>query len=251
MKWGTLYGPEYVNTLFRATRDNMQSEYRFICLTDDGTGLDEGIDVLPLPEMDMSETQRLSKSMWLKIGVFQKNLFDITGTVLCMDIDLVITGSLEPFFDGPKTGVTACYEWPIIRDHILFWRNRGGNTSVYKFEAGTQSQIYENFIADPAKAASLHRLEQQYVTDFATEMHYWPGDLVASFKKTLCKFGPLRYRYPPNKPDTGTSVIAFHGFPNPTDLMGKEREPDGFDKSGGYVSWVKDYWEHYNGKVSR
>ena len=34
MKWGTLYGPDYVNVLYAAVADNITVPFRFVCLTD-------------------------------------------------------------------------------------------------------------------------------------------------------------------------------------------------------------------------
>ena len=39
MKWGTKYGPEYVNRLYAMVRRNLTGDFRFVCLTDDGTGI--------------------------------------------------------------------------------------------------------------------------------------------------------------------------------------------------------------------
>ena len=34
MKWGTKYGPEYVNRLYSMVRRHLNGDFRFICLTD-------------------------------------------------------------------------------------------------------------------------------------------------------------------------------------------------------------------------
>ena len=35
MKWGTLYGPEYVNTLYSMVKRNLTLDFRMVCFTDD------------------------------------------------------------------------------------------------------------------------------------------------------------------------------------------------------------------------
>lgn len=42
-KWGTGYPPRYTNILYRALSDRMNSSFRFVCMTDDKTGLAAGI----------------------------------------------------------------------------------------------------------------------------------------------------------------------------------------------------------------
>ena len=53
MKWGTKYGPEYVNTLYSMVKRHMKRPFRFVCLTDDDKGLSEGIDAFPIPKLDI------------------------------------------------------------------------------------------------------------------------------------------------------------------------------------------------------
>lgn len=49
IKYGTLYGPEYVNRLFAGLKRNSSSPVRMFCMTDDATGIDADITCLPLP----------------------------------------------------------------------------------------------------------------------------------------------------------------------------------------------------------
>ena len=49
MKWGRMYGPDYVNNLARGVRRHLSRPHRFVCFTDDASGLDAGVEALPLP----------------------------------------------------------------------------------------------------------------------------------------------------------------------------------------------------------
>jgi len=51
MKWGTRYGPEYVNRLLAGVLRHTKMPVRFICFTDDGTGLHPKVEVMPLPHI--------------------------------------------------------------------------------------------------------------------------------------------------------------------------------------------------------
>ena len=35
MKWGSKYGPEYVNRLYAMVRRHLQGDFQFVCLTDE------------------------------------------------------------------------------------------------------------------------------------------------------------------------------------------------------------------------
>ena len=39
MKWGTKYGPEYVNRLYAMVRRHLRGDFHFVCLTDDAKGI--------------------------------------------------------------------------------------------------------------------------------------------------------------------------------------------------------------------
>lgn len=262
-KWGTAYPSVYANVLYRACRDHGPG-HRFVCLTDDATGLDPGIDALPLPDLALPDGM-VARGGWPKLSVFDTGL-GLSGRVLCLDVDLVICGSLAPFFDaigpafaggdgesngGPDcgSGVTAMREPPKPLERLIFKPHRGANTSAFGFMGGTQGQILDRFRADPAGALARHRIEQAHVSAEATRLRFWPGDLIVSFKYALNPPRPLRGRVAPGRPGAGTSIVAFHGYPNPTDLLDAGRGREGFDGHGGYSAWVHDYWQRYGGPV--
>jgi hypothetical protein len=39
MKWGTKYGPEYVNRLYAMVRRHLSGDFHLVCLTDDTAGI--------------------------------------------------------------------------------------------------------------------------------------------------------------------------------------------------------------------
>lgn len=46
VKWGSKYGPEYVNKLYRGIKTNSTIPFKFYCVTDDASGLEEEINVV-------------------------------------------------------------------------------------------------------------------------------------------------------------------------------------------------------------
>ena len=49
LKWGKRYGAEYVNRLYRGVKANLSGPFRFVCVTDDPTGLVEGVEPCAYP----------------------------------------------------------------------------------------------------------------------------------------------------------------------------------------------------------
>ena len=73
MKWGTRYGAEYANRLYRACRRRMTGEMRFVCFTDDTSGLLPGIDARPLPAFE-NVPAHLAFTPWRKISLWQADM---------------------------------------------------------------------------------------------------------------------------------------------------------------------------------
>ena len=161
MKWGTRYGPEYVNRLAAMVRRNVSQPTRFICFTDDTAGVDDGIELHPLPAINMPE--RVAWTPWRKLSVWQHPLAELSGDVLFLDLDLVITGSLDDFFDYEPGAYVAIDNWTQPGQGV-------GNTSAFRFPAGKYTRIYDDFIADPEAILGKWRIEQQYISDTIPEM---------------------------------------------------------------------------------
>ena len=91
MKWGTKFSPEYVNILESRVRKNVTGECRFVCFTEDASGLNPGVEVRPLPEMTGLEGR--PERGWRKLTLFQEKLADLEGPALFLDLDVVV---IEP-----------------------------------------------------------------------------------------------------------------------------------------------------------
>ena len=206
MKWGTKYGPEYVNRLYRGVTRHLNRPHRFVCFTDDAAGIDPGVEVMPMPDLGLPPSPERG---WFKLATFAPTLFDLKGQTLFLDLDLVIVADLDIFFELPG-------RFYIMRD---FKRpgSKVGNTSVYRFEVSDLPQILSNFVADFDGVRRRHRNEQEYLTQAAEDLGvlaYWPPDLAVSYKKRCVPAFPLNYWKAPTCP-ADTRIIVFHGRPKP------------------------------------
>lgn len=67
MKWGSKYGPEYVNRLQRMVARHITPPFQLVCLTDDSRGIDPAVRTLPLPELGCPEPER-TRGKWRKVA---------------------------------------------------------------------------------------------------------------------------------------------------------------------------------------
>ena len=246
MKWGTLYGADYVNVLKNAVSAHLDRPHRFVCLTDDSTGFIDGIEVFPIPEHGFG-TGEYRFGGWPKLSVFAEDLYGLKGRALFIDLDTVILGDLGPLFDVPG-GVVLIREWPRLIDRLRRPRVRG-MSSIFGFTLGEETALLENYLDDPVIARGSVRHEQAWITAKAKDLVFWPEGYVVSFKKTLMA-PPLLNRFiPPSPPPINARVLVFHGVPRPIDVVPDNGQRWGsfFRYGRGAVSFVRDYWLRYGG----
>lgn len=249
MKWGTLYPADYANVLFSASRRYLTGPFRFVCLTDDPKGLADGIEAYPIPDLPLTPGMRRS-GQWAKLGIYLRDLHGLTGRALFIDLDMVICGSLDGFFERPEPFITT--------DMGTDWRpNPTGQgtvepgTCLFAFDLGQEAQILDRFLADPEAAVVEHVIEQAWVGAHASSMAFWPPGWVISFKRHLRQPIGIDLFRPPAPPPPGARVVAFHGRPRPADLL--RSGPwfwDRFPHLGhGQVPWMADYWTENGGRL--
>lgn len=214
MKWGSKYGPEYVNRLYAMVRRHLTGEFRMVCLTDDASGIRPEVQCFPIPALDLPAGS--PERGWTKLVTFKKDLCGLTGTALFLDVDVVIVGDLDSFFDEPG-------EFLIIHDYKRPWRITG-NSSVYRFELGAHPEVLTYFRNHVEEVQARFRNEQAYLSDVihrSGKLKYWPSTWCPSFKYHGIPAWPSNYWKAPFIPEDARIVI-FHGECNPPDaLVGK------------------------------
>ena len=55
MKWGEKYDSSYVNKLFNMVSRNLDRNFRFLCLTDDNSGILSSIESFDLPKLNLPD----------------------------------------------------------------------------------------------------------------------------------------------------------------------------------------------------
>jgi len=211
MRWGN-WPVEDVNVLYRSVKRYTSRPTRFIAITDDPTGMDEGIETRPLPHIPFWNAKGMyGGEGWRKLALWAKDI-GIEGEVLYLDLDVVITGPIEDFFDYYPG------EFCIIRN----WTEKFtkiGNSSIMKFVAGSAPHIVDAFAADPVAQSHKFGNEQIFVTkNHGGTIHFWPKDWCPSFKKTLVPMWPIRLWKETPLP-THAKMVVFTGAPRPRDAL--------------------------------
>jgi hypothetical protein len=231
MKWGTKYDGPYVNTLRGMVARHLKRPHRFACFTDNSKGFRPDVEVFPLPTADLNGDREFG---WNKLAIYGETLGDLTGPALFLDLDIIITGELDSFFDYLPG------EFCIIRDWQRPWRVTG-NSSVFRFEIGKHTDILGDFLANPEAARASVRNEQEYLSYKLHEkgrLQYWPAEWCCSFKRHCMRRFPMFYFNSAQLPGDA-KVVVFHGNPKPDEAMrGKWAKLRYIHPT----PWIAEYW---------
>ncbi len=238
MKWGNRYNYQYVNRLYKSILRHTRNKTRLICFTDNKSKIDKEVICLPLPNIKIPN--QISFTPWRKLSVWQFPLHDLKGDVLFLDLDLVITGNLDKFFNYKKGKYCVIENWTQLGKKI-------GNTSCFRFPVKLFKHIFDDFEKNPKYIWELYHIEQVYISDKIKDQVFWPENWCKSFKHSLLPNWPMRI-WQPAKLTAGTSIVVFTGKPDPEDvLLGKWPVPKKEFYKKIYKrliapSWLKSNW---------
>jgi len=238
MKWGDRYSADYVNRLYGMIRRQTPGDIRVVCLTDDPTGIRDDVDCFECPEIAIPAPQ--NRAGWRKVTLFAERVADLTGDVLFIDLDVVITGSLDDFFTFEPDRDFIVMENPTQSGERI------GNTSIYRFKVGSHPELLQTLLADPEHAITTYRNSQTFISrTLGDAMAFWPRGWCVSFKVDCLPGWPRRLWKPAVLPE-GARLVIFPGKPDPDEAAeGHWPEPrwrKKLYKTLRPVPWIAAHW---------
>lgn len=214
VKWGSRYGPEYVNRLFAGVSRSLSRPFRFICVTDDLSGLNSKVESVPFPEDP--GIKRGWPDVLVKLMLLEDGFAGLAGPTLFLDLDVLITGPIDCFFEYKPGKNCIIHNWVGGMRAIMNKRPAVGNSSIFRFEAGCSGYVYETFMAERHRAEdrSIFNTEQAFLTYAMREVEWWPEEWVRSFKRHCRPLFPLNLLVAPKLPKD-CKILVFHGRPDP------------------------------------
>lgn len=139
-KMRAAYKAEHVNLWADMVRRNLSMPHRIACVTDIPEGIDPSIEVIRPPGdfLDIINPRWTNgrPQCYRRLSMFRPDAAKIFGDrFVCMDLDCVIGGSLDPLFDRPE-------------DLVLFKGTCAGrpyNGSMMLLRAGCRPKVFKDF----------------------------------------------------------------------------------------------------------
>ena len=215
LKHGTKYSSDYVNKLYNGVKRHCTIDFEMVCLTDDPKGIHPDIKIILLPG-------GLS-GWWCKPYMFSADL-PIKGTVLYLDLDVVIARNIDKLFTHQPNN------WCTVRDFTRAMRPKWPkyNSSVVRFKVGQLSHVWEEYIKDPVSIQRKFFGDQDWLYEATHKRKgalLYPDSWIQSWKWEVRKtrdFAPggvkgnRKLKTIENvEPRVECCVCVFHGDPNP------------------------------------
>lgn len=250
IKWGTKYPPYYVNRLYWGVRRFLSRDIRFVCFTDDARGIIPEVEIQPLPvepfdaiinemmDPKLAKAKGRKWGAWRKVSLYRRGLAGLTGPVLGLDLDIVITGPLDALIDYAPGKVCMRIDW--------IGERRGqfhANSSVFRFDPALHGYIYDEFAADPLGCAAKTGGQEQEHTSLTARAHgdleYYPPQWISSFRYEAIPPRPWNWlRRPTLPPDA--RILCFHGHIKMESAV--RGRPFHLRFASLPAPWLKDFW---------
>lgn len=203
--WGTKYGHDYISKLFGGIRRNLTQDY------------------LPMVTTPPPEDRHLTEipGCFARLRTFDPawqaaNGIEPGDRIVCMDLDMVITGSLDDLFDREEPftilqGVNSSNPCPF-------------NGSLWALTAGYRPDVWHEFSLDLAAKVPFYEFpdDQAWFADMMPDAgSFGPEDGVYAFMKRGWPKGEALPK--------GARIVAFPGW----------RDPSQYTR----LDWVREFWK--------
>ena len=212
--YGEKYSTEYVQKLYNMVQRNTTLEHNFFIFTDNiEMKIDGHVNIRTFPET--------LNGWWNKMQLFRPDTLD--GDTLYMDLDVVITGNIDCFFNyEPEADFIGMNDFN--PDTKIF------NSSVFKFKPeAMKSKLWQPFTDDRTKWLRYSG-DQNVISDLIIG-HPGTRSFPDSWTQSYKWYDRKGQRYHKGKwtfEHNGESLVTvFHGEPNP-------HQSD--------MDWVKKAW---------
>lgn len=217
--WGEKYTPVYVERLYAGVKRNLKQPFRFMVMTERERkdGFSEGIERHAIKNPELTKV----KGCFARLRMFDpawQQARDIAERLVCLDLDMVITGSLDVLFDRPERlvvlkGANASNPCPY-------------NCSVMMLRRGAHPELWRDFSLEGAK----HIPQYQFPDDQGWIAHHAPNAAGWHVGRSSGIYAFQKPGWPDGTAElpADARIVAFPGWRDPSEFI--------------TVPWIRKHW---------
>lgn len=214
------YTSDHVNILFNSIKRNTTVPFRFSCITDDASGLDTDIRIIPL----WNKCQDLG-GCFNRLYMFSPDMKNIIGDrFLAIDLDCVIVGNIDKILERKDD---FCIN-QFVSQKKSRYQNQLYNGGLILMNAGAREKVWDQFDPDSSPAELDSVIKQN---DFIGSDQAWIRYILGVGECTFNDKDGV-YSYVP--------TVRNNGVPNDARVIffsGKT------DPSTANKDWIKQNWK--------
>ena len=178
LKWGSKYGPEYVNRLYGSLVRHYNKPFTLTCYTDDHNGIREEVEIANINLLRRYNTDR--------VFTYEKLiLMDFHETGVWLDLDILIHKNITDL-DYSSDFRMIWNHWNDYYERSLQWYGRGGSCHVNSsFVYWNNPEWLKRFTADhwekiewTYKSLDKYLFYQHHRNE---RLNFWKSDVVSNY----------------------------------------------------------------------
>lgn len=225
-KWGRKYTGAHLSLMRAMVDRHLSLPHRFVCLTDRPDDVPAGIEARPVPKVPGPDFKCLRR-LW----IYSPKAARLGNRLFQLDLDMVVTGSLDPLVDRPEPFVI----WKSDSNVVHGW---GYNPSVILLTPGARADVWDRYVANPKRVVSQadkagwwpmvnsDQAVMSYLMQHDDVPVWTAADGICAYRVIAGKHGQRGKTLP-----AGTRIVSFHGPRDPSDDGLQEKSP-----------WIAEHW---------
>lgn len=226
-KWGKKYTAAHVAKMQSMLKRHLSLPHRIVCITDKPGDLPKGVTSAPMRGVIRNHDWKCSRRLWL----YSADAATLGERLFQLDLDMVITDSLDPIVDRPEPFV-------IWRSDSNTEHKYAYNATVMLTTAGARRDVWDQWVANPktvyahADAAgwwSKTNSDQAIATYLLQDNPpaVWThADGIYAYRVFAGKHGERGETLP-----EGCRLVSFHGPRDPSIPDLQKKSP-----------WIREHW---------
>lgn len=198
-KYNNLYDYSFVNRLYGSLKEHTNIDFKFWCQTEDASGIDSNIRIIPLKHVDPQ------KERYHKISLLRSEL--LIGKCVSFDLDIIINRNIDHYLTVESERLLLLYS--SFKDPKMIGRSNAGktqfkdcviNSSIFSWTAHSDNtkRILEKHSETPYELYR-HSFDRFLFWECVKEIATFKFDDFCSYKyqgfqkeKTFCIFNGVK-----------------------------------------------------------